>query len=57
MVTARRIAALVLAAGALVGCNNTSVDREELEGVECVVVRNKFSDRIRALDCNWEREQ
>ena len=38
----------------LSGCSdNSRTDLEEIEGVECVVVRDGFG-RIKFVDCNWE---
>lgn len=49
---------LAAAAFALSACGHdglqTDIKREQIDGVECVVVRNSTSGLVRAIDCDWE---
>jgi hypothetical protein len=52
----RLLAALVFVAAATpaLGCTSDDdrTDRIDIEGVDCIVVRNGFG-RIQRTDCNW----
>lgn len=32
---------------------NTDLQRENVDGIECITVRNHTSGLVRAIDCNW----
>lgn len=54
----RRLAVLVLVALSCVGCSQSDdrrTDRIDIDGVDCVVVRNGLG-RIQRTDCNWQDE-
>jgi hypothetical protein len=37
-----------------VGCGERSMEREMVDGVECVVIRHGISHKPEAVDCNWD---
>jgi hypothetical protein len=52
---------LVVTITAFAACGNdgfaTKIERENVDGVECVVVRNPSNGKVRAIDCDWENAE